>query len=301
MSSIVEQLQIEALDQSVPVSDLLRKAKVVAFKLELDEFLKWIESELDGYSSTEVPSYRHLVGEPKAWNPFHGWQPLMTNSAELQRKMSEFPIGQSVPELEELLRIGKNTLHVPFLPEHKILLLKAIDFQTEILRHVDRSQFARILSAVRNIILDWSLKLEKAGIKGEGVSFKENEKERVGEAKINYHIDNIQYLMGSIGNVSGQASQSFTQVNLDVDIPGLKNLVGQIKEYMDELDLNDRQKEMLKKTTEDLEQELKRDTPRSSKIREFGSSIKRVLEGAAGNIVASGIIHMLNKGVGTGL
>jgi hypothetical protein len=39
VSSLVEQLQALALDRSVPVEDLLSRAKVVASKLDLPEFL----------------------------------------------------------------------------------------------------------------------------------------------------------------------------------------------------------------------------------------------------------------------
>ena len=59
MTSLVEELQRDALDSSVSVLDLLRKALVVATKLNIDEFKEWIELELKGYSGQEtVPDYR---------------------------------------------------------------------------------------------------------------------------------------------------------------------------------------------------------------------------------------------------
>jgi len=67
--SLVEQLQAEALDRSVPTEDLLRKAKVVAAKLDLPDFLAWIEKELGGYDAGDaVPSYRVVSGEVRGWN-----------------------------------------------------------------------------------------------------------------------------------------------------------------------------------------------------------------------------------------
>jgi hypothetical protein len=50
MTSLVEELQKDALNSSVSVLDLLRKALVVATKLNIDEFKEWIELELKGYS-----------------------------------------------------------------------------------------------------------------------------------------------------------------------------------------------------------------------------------------------------------
>jgi hypothetical protein len=47
MSSVIVELQREALDRNVHVSDLLRKALVVARNLALTEFQSWIELELN--------------------------------------------------------------------------------------------------------------------------------------------------------------------------------------------------------------------------------------------------------------
>lgn len=47
MSSVIVELQREALDRNVHVSDLLRKALVVARNLALTEFQRWIELELN--------------------------------------------------------------------------------------------------------------------------------------------------------------------------------------------------------------------------------------------------------------
>ena len=43
MSSLVEELQRDALDSKIYVSDLLRKSLVVATKLNLADFSKWVE------------------------------------------------------------------------------------------------------------------------------------------------------------------------------------------------------------------------------------------------------------------
>ena len=62
MSSLIEELQRDALDSSVQVADLLRKALVVATKLKLDEFRQWAERELEGYDKVDLPSYREFYG-----------------------------------------------------------------------------------------------------------------------------------------------------------------------------------------------------------------------------------------------
>jgi hypothetical protein len=51
MASLIEELQHDALNSNVRVGDLLRKAKIIAVKLDLPEFEKWVENELNGYKA----------------------------------------------------------------------------------------------------------------------------------------------------------------------------------------------------------------------------------------------------------
>ena len=69
MSSLVLELQAGALNSSVSVLDLLRKALVVAKKLGVEDFQKWIELELDGYKQIPIPEYRLIRGQAKRVEP----------------------------------------------------------------------------------------------------------------------------------------------------------------------------------------------------------------------------------------
>jgi hypothetical protein len=62
--SLVEQLQADALDCTVPVTGLLRKAKAAAVKLRRTDLTQWIENELSGYKARDdLPPYRVLHAE----------------------------------------------------------------------------------------------------------------------------------------------------------------------------------------------------------------------------------------------
>ena len=70
MKSLVLELQREAMNPNSRLSDVLRKAMVVATKLKVQDLRVWVESELKGYSKDEeIPSYRKVNGTLKAWNP----------------------------------------------------------------------------------------------------------------------------------------------------------------------------------------------------------------------------------------
>ena len=59
---IVIELQREALDESISIESLMRKAYLVARKLNLKDFEEWISQEQNGYKQ-KVPEYRNIVGE----------------------------------------------------------------------------------------------------------------------------------------------------------------------------------------------------------------------------------------------
>ena len=79
MESLVLELQRKALSNETKVSALLRMALVVARKLDIGEFERWINLELNGYNNEnddDVPQYRKFQAQLRVWNPYHGWQPL---------------------------------------------------------------------------------------------------------------------------------------------------------------------------------------------------------------------------------
>jgi hypothetical protein len=102
--ALVLQLQEDALDSDRPVSEVLRKAFVVAKKLGINDLLDWLERELNGYEhDAELPPYRRLGGQLKGWNPFHGWLPVQFEEDSIAKLFRTIPCVQSVPELESLL------------------------------------------------------------------------------------------------------------------------------------------------------------------------------------------------------
>jgi hypothetical protein len=49
MASLVEELEQEAYDSKASLSNMLRKAKSIAVKLQLQQPIEWVEAELNGY------------------------------------------------------------------------------------------------------------------------------------------------------------------------------------------------------------------------------------------------------------
>jgi len=208
MKSLVLELQREAMNPNSRLSDVLRKAMVVATKLKVQDLRAWVEAELKGYTNDqEIPLYRKVNGTLKAWNPYNGWIPVIIRHSELSERLSERSIAQPISELESLVK-QKNeggVLQVP-LP-HEWLMKFFADSEEFRLGMVptlivDKSQIEGILDAVRNEVLNWSLSLESQGILGDGMSFSTEE---VDKAKATVY--NIKSFKGILGNVDSSTVQ----------------------------------------------------------------------------------------------
>lgn len=200
MSSLVLELQKEAIDSKIKLSDTLRKALLIATKLDLNDFRQWIDKELNGYGEGDsIPGYRKIRGEVKYFNPYHGWCPVLFRDSESEDALSIRTDGQSIAELEELVSSQRSddmlTMAIPPEIVHRsfsgILELKMVPCLV-----VGHAQIARIIDGVRNILLEWSLKLEKDGILGDGIFFSKEEKEKA--STINYHIGNFSGVLGNV-------------------------------------------------------------------------------------------------------
>jgi len=196
----IEELIKEVQDQNVPVSSLLRKAKVLASKLEQTDFLNWVNSELDGYDDDDTyPEYRNLSGQIKAWNPYRGWIPVLFKKSEIEKTLSTRETKQSIPEIEELLSSKSGNYEMPYPASAANQILKNSPVKTRVSLFIDSSTLVGVLNTVRNTIFDWALKLQKEGVKGEETEFTEREKEQAQNVESKYSIGSIENFHGNIG------------------------------------------------------------------------------------------------------
>ena len=295
MPSLVEELQKDALNSDVKVTELLQKSLVVATKLKLDEFADWVRLELDGYGRNEVPEYRVLHGTPQVFNPYRGYQPLHFGDTKYAERFSKMhfntPIGELEHDLLSAKESGSDAFQVSYSPSVEKMLMDAIHFRLQPSLHISASQFQGVLDAVRKIILEWSLRLEADGITGEGMSFTADEKERAkGDT---YNIKN--YIHGDIhdSQIQIEATNSSQTKTVEFDVKQLTKLVAALRSTIDAVGVDDNGKQELDSEISTLEAQIKSPKPKSSIIGESLSSIRRILEGASGNLVASGLLNQM--------
>ena len=216
MAGLVSELQKDALDANVKVSDLLRKAYVVATKLNIPDFKDWIQKELNGYDADdkdEIPNYRLITGEIRYYNPYHGLQPIIVQNTEWAKALQNRHAFQSIREFEDLMTNPdtNGSLCMSFSQETENLLYKHIPrLNARPYLFFSRTTISKIIDIVKNTILEWALKLEEEGITGDGVSFSEEEKKKA-ENNQTIHIENFQ---GILGNVTGSTVNQDNTINI---------------------------------------------------------------------------------------
>ena len=229
MGSIVLELQAEAMDGDTNIGSLLRKSLAVATKLQLSEWIEWCKLELNGYpSGNSVPDYRQFHGEMKVFNPYNGiWMeisgmgPCSCSSCESIAKVQEFASAEGM-----IFQPVPPSMVKRIFGEHPITPPKVI---------VQPTSFVGILDAVRNVILDWTLKLESDGVLGDGMTFTQEEKKTVMKNETNYHIANFS---GILGNVSGGNVQIGDYNQIEKKLKELKIPAAEregLKQLMEEL------------------------------------------------------------------
>lgn len=291
MSSLVLELQRDALEKTVPTTDLLRKAMVVARKLRVTDIEQWISHELNGYpEGAEVPAYRYLRGEPKVFNPYNGWIPLMMSDAKQAELFSKRGTSQSIAELERIALGKGNFVYMRYPKRTEQSLMKGMDIPMEPALVVSNSQVHGILDRVRNTVLEWALGLEEKGIMGEGMSFTPDEKKEAGSVTVN--LSNLGNIVGSMRDSQiQQGTNSSTQsYSKTLDLEAVRRVVDELKLRVNDAKLQGDDRGQVDSDISCVESQLKAPRPNPEIIRESLRSLRSVLEGIASSAAFQGIV-----------
>lgn len=202
-SSIVLELQRLSTDRSHDVTDLLRKALLVATKLRLDDFKRWVNYELNGYydKGCSVPLYRNATAQLQVRNPYHGMQPLIVADPDFARRLQQIkvrdPIGNIIHILENHDRRATDPIFP--IPDNVRMLLMEHTHGLPPFCMISMGQLASIVDAVRTGVCEWSLKLEEEGILGQGMTFSAEERQKAASS-MQIHIGQFQGVLGDVQN-----------------------------------------------------------------------------------------------------
>ena len=280
MPALVPELVNMASDPAVSASDLLRRALVVARRLDVPDLVDWITSELEGYREKPVPDYRSIKGRPQVFNPYHGYQPLILPTPEQADVVSTANVRQSVPELEKLAQ-SETGVHMNFSAKLEHQLMQGMGLPLTPSLGLATVQIHGIVEKVRSQILKWALDLEGRGVLGEGMTFTQTEKQTVQEQ--HYHFGNVsgsQIQISSSGSTQTQANSA-----KGADLENLRGLIEALATALDHGAVQGDAADELRAELATLKAQASSPKPKWEIIRATARTIKTVAEGAAGNVL----------------
>jgi len=213
MSSAVQSLQKAIVADNQPLTQLLRQAKLIAAKLGVADVEKWVDSELNGYpKDIDPPRYRTVFSPRLEYHNGYrgGWQ--FAGHVE-----SALKVRQPIAEVENLsLEEGVYfpvTMNFPLRDDGGDSF--GSDWPQRLV--VSGSQYKSVIEAVKNELLQWTIELEKRGIKGEDMDFNEKEK----QLATNVHIEKFAGVFGNVINsqVAVNDYGSICKMLIDQQVP----------------------------------------------------------------------------------
>src|SRR5438034_10986695 len=162
MGSLVLDLQADALDPKTDTSDLLRKAKVIATKLDIPDLGKWTDLELNGYpDANNVPEYRMIRGELRAFNPYNRiWCEFVWGPKGIPHALLRRPVTQSVSSLGQVLNDKSDALTFSLPSQLRQWVMDNSDSPLPPTFFISAAAVKGIVDVVRNSVLEWALRME---------------------------------------------------------------------------------------------------------------------------------------------
>lgn len=244
MSKAVIELQKDIINNQLDIISMLRKAHLIASKLELNDFKNWIDSELNGYSNySSIPEYRSIIGEIKVRNPYYGLMPVVLPS-NLEKKLNVRKIFNPMSEILSLSKDNK-TIKMALPTELEEIICANMEITLHCYFVFGSHYLTSIIDSVKTTLLEWCIKLEKDGILGDEFEFNDMEKEKTKEIpqQIKYYrqvfngnVSNLQIISGDNNSIKLSTNEFSTlvdeinksisneQIDIDKKIEALKIL-----------------------------------------------------------------------------
>lgn len=294
-NSMVLDLQADALNSQLKVSDIARKAYFVARKLGVTELEQWLHYEINGYPSddmVDIPEYRHVIGSLQGWNSVRGWIPIIIQNREWHDAICNRCMINSLASIDDMIENDGDTFSIAVGPENSAQLSRMVGRTTKFQIVYNIVHLVSVRECVRNMILDWALKLESEGIEGVNMKFSDEEKGKANEIK--YTINNN--FNGDVINsqIQQNTTSSIQTLQYGLDVDKIKFIVDSVKNNIDSFGLSDNDNEILSTSIQGIEEELDNDDVNTTVIKSFLTGAKNVLEGIGTNLIASGIIHLIS-------
>jgi hypothetical protein len=292
--TLLREIQNDLANATVDVASVLMKCKILAVRLGSAELSQWLDHELNGYPQAQtLPGYRMLPVVhyasfvSVAWKAERQVIPLQAVPENYREAFRTLKFRDGIAKAASFAREKRGAM----VPRQELsFALQGIMYPDmhcySVWGEIGRTDFEQLLSAVRNRILDFVLKIEA-------------ENPDAGEAQINSHpvpVEKLQPLVqntfyGAVGNVA-QHSEHFKQTaSTAADPIVLRKLVNELTSNLDELNLDARQRQRAEAQIATINAELAGPDPDPVILAQAGRSLRNITEGAIGSLIATAAMN----------
>src|ERR1039458_2236010 len=279
--SLLREIQHDLASANVDVTTVLRKCKILAARLGSNEFAQWVEWELNGYPESQpTPEYRRLPITYYASFYSLGWKvpqaavPLQVVPEKHRDSFTNIEFRDGIAKVESLARPGNDpTVERPEL----IFMLQGKMYPSmechRVWGQLSGNDFEQLVSAVKNRILDFSLKIEA---ENPDAGEAQPNTQPVPPEKLQPLVQNTFY--GTVGAIA-QHSEHFSQnVNIGVSTEDIRRLVKDFTDHLNELKLDDRQKQRVELQIATLRTEIAGE-PDPAIVKQAARTLRNITEG----------------------
>lgn len=171
--SLLREIQENTCASNVELSNVLRKCKILAARLNYKPLQEWVERELSGYSEKDdLPQYRifhdiELSGNfftPTCWGKNFGVPSLLIPDP-YRNQLTTIYWKENIGVIESFIRKAEgNTIRMA-IPQDIFIFLKSkvedLDFFTSLHRVISVHQLTFIIDEVKNRIINFAIEIEK--------------------------------------------------------------------------------------------------------------------------------------------
>ena len=206
----------------------------------------------------------------------------------MYNKLTMSKIGQGIPGLENIINRSENKSIISINLPDSFNQLISDGVSTKYRKELSPTSIIGIIETVKNIIMEWILKLEEDGIIGVDMKFTDEEKKISSEK--NYTVNNF---YGNVSNSQIQQNSNYSSqtINNSLDIDKIVKVLELI---------NTHKKDILLDNPKDFEQELdavnnevKKASPSKVVLSQSLKTLRNILERITGNVIAAGILYQL--------
>lgn len=247
---LIESILQEITDSSKPLSNALRKSKVLANILKNRDLELWINSELNGYQNDQpVPDYRKFSIHAKG--KFQNIAETITviiPSICLEDKYKEWAtiaeIRESVDSIDDFLRSEQVDFGIPWPGDLIPLLQKKPILENHTItsgwKVITRSNFLNIQNTVRTKIMDFVLELKNQNPEFGDFDF-------LSSADDSLVMEANQVILNHFPNFSGNLVIGSNGIVQDMNLEITQNDFGELKEQLQKLGISEKELDELQR------------------------------------------------------